>query len=177
MIWLAKFIKSPNTIGSIAPSSGRLGRLMIKNLKPDAKTLELGAGTGAITAHILSRLNNPNQLTAVESDKQLATICQSKHKSINVLNQDILEILNSNQSFDAIISGIPFAAMDSNQRQKLFHLIFERLTPGGTFIMFQYSTLTRKELQNIFSNLKTDFTFWNLPPAFVFTCRKQEATA
>ncbi|MBD3281984.1 methyltransferase domain-containing protein [Candidatus Uhrbacteria bacterium] len=174
MFWLTKFFKAPKTIGSIAPSSNSLGHLMVKNLPFNAKTLELGPGTGAITTHITAKLSDPSLLTCAESDSQLAAICQNKFPNITVLNQDIQQILNSNHSFDAIISGIPFAAMKPKHRNQLFHLIHQRLTPGGTFTMFQYSMLTRQELRNIFGKLTTDFTLFNLPPAFVFTCRKQQ---
>lgn len=172
MLWLAKFLKTPKSIGSIAPSSNALGKLMIKNLPPYSKTLELGSGTGSITVNIIQKLSDPSLLTAVESDYELAHICQNKFPNITVINQNIQEILASDNNFDAIISGIPFATMQPKHRKQLFHLIHERLTPGGTFTMFQYSTLTRNELQKIFGNLTTDFTFWNLPPAFVFTCKK-----
>jgi phospholipid N-methyltransferase len=173
MNWLQKFIKSPRQIGSIAPSSNSLSRLMVKNLKPNSKTLELGSGSGSITAEIVNKLSSPSNLTAIESDSELAKICQNKFPDIQLLNQDIKQILNSDQQFDAIISGIPFAAMKPSERHQCFQLIHERLTPDGVFIMFQYSIFTRHELKKIFGNLKTNFTPWNLPPAFVFTCKKQ----
>jgi len=172
MYWLKKFFKNPRGIGSIAPSSKQLARLMTRNIPPNASVLELGAGSGSITACILKNLTKPALLTSVEADTELFGICQKKFPGINLLNQDIQETLNQEISFDFIISGIPFAAMDQNNRRQIFHLIRERLVPGGSFIMFQYSTLTRNELRAIFGNLKTDFTPWNLPPAFVFTCKK-----
>jgi phospholipid N-methyltransferase len=173
MNWLIKFFKSPRQIGSIAPSSKSLGKLMTKSLPQNARILELGSGSGSITECILSQISDPTLLTSVEADTELCLICQNKFPDITCYNQDIQEILSQEKSYDFIISGIPFAAMQEKRRHQLFHLIHERLTPGGAFIMFQYSTLTRNELREIFDDLTTDFTPWNLPPAFVFTCIKK----
>jgi phospholipid N-methyltransferase len=145
---------------------------MTKNLPSHAMVLELGAGTGSITESILSKLADPAQLTAVEMDSELCAILKNKFPDIKICQNDIHEILCQEDNFDFIFSGIPFAAMDKTRRQQIFHLIRERLSPGGSFVMFQYSILTRKELHTIFGNLKTELTPLNIPPAFVFTCTR-----
>jgi phospholipid N-methyltransferase len=143
---------------------------MARNIKPDAKVLELGSGSGALTANIIPKLADPKQLTCVELDQELTQICQNKFPDIRIITADIQSVLEQENSYDIIISGIPFAAMEPARRQQIFELIKQRLQPDGKFIMFQYSIYTRRELQQIFGNLKTDFTPWNIPPAFVFTC-------
>ncbi|MFZ6014937.1 MAG: class I SAM-dependent methyltransferase [Patescibacteria group bacterium] len=171
--WLIKFFKHPREIGSIAPSSSGLGRLMTKNIPSSAKILELGPGDGAITQFIVPKLSNPSQLTLIESNQELAQICQNKFPTCNIITADAETILaNDAQLYDFIISGIPFAGMHADKRNRLFNLIRNRLNDQGSFIMFQYSILTRGELKTIFKTVTTNFTFWNLPPAFVFTCKK-----
>jgi len=145
---------------------------MTRNINLDAQVLELGCGSGALTAHIIPKLNNHNQLTCVELDEELSQICQRKFPDINIITQDMRFVLEQNNHYDVIISGIPFATMNSKNRQQIFKLIKQHLKPNGEFIMFQYSIYTRKELIQIFGNLKTSFTPWNIPPAFVFTCKK-----
>jgi phospholipid N-methyltransferase len=172
MNWLIKFFRAPRQIGSVAPSSNSLGRLMARDINPDSRVLELGSGSGALTSHIIPKLIDHAQLTCVELDEELAQICQNKFPDIRIITADIQSILEQEASYDIIISGIPFAAMEPVRRQQIFRLIKQRLKPSGQFIMFQYSIYTRQELIEIFGNLKTTFTPWNIPPAFVFTCEK-----
>jgi len=171
--WLKKLAKNPAVIGSVAPSGPSLANLMSKGIKPGMKVLELGPGSGAITEHILKRLASPADLTLVEYDHELASVCRGKFSGSTVRHGDAEQILAQDPAFyDAIISGIPFAAMDKAKRQRIFNQVRERLTDGGTFVMFQYSVTTLGELKAVFREVKTGFTPLNIPPAFVFFCKK-----
>jgi phospholipid N-methyltransferase len=172
--WVAKFLKSPREIGAIAPSSPHLARLMASDIPPDAQVLELGPGTGVVTEHILSRLSSPGQLTLIERDADLSAMCAAGFPGVAVRTGDAEPLmLDNNETYDVIVSGIPFAAMDQAKRARLFRLIAERLRPGGRFIMFQYSTTTLDELKSLFGSVDVRFTPLNLPPAFVFVCRRE----
>lgn len=171
--WITRFLKAPQTIGSIAPSSKYLGKLMTSDISSNAKVLELGPGNGAITAQFISTLKSPAQLTLIELDPELATICRSRFTGATVVTGDIEKILSEDQqTYDVIVSGIPFAALPKAKRLALFQLISKRLNLGGTFVMFQYSLTSRTELRNIFSSVHIRFTPWNIPPAFVYVAKR-----
>ena len=171
--WLIKFLKSPKNIGSIAPSSRFLARLMVQDIQKHHKVLELGPGSGVFTKYILNKINHPQQLQLVEIDAEYAQYCQDKFPQINVHHLDLEVFLQNNEEkFDIIISGIPFALIDLQKRQYLFQQIKEKLNKNGRFIMFQYSVLSKKELSEIFNKVEIKSTLINLPPAFVFTCFK-----
>ena len=171
--WVAKFLKSPREIGAIAPSSPHLARLMTNDIPLDARVLELGPGTGVVTEHILSRLSSPSQLTLIERDPELSAMCSAGFPGITVRTGDAESLMQDNsETYDAIVSGIPFAAMEQAKRARMFRLIAERLQPDGLFIMFQYSTTTLGELKEIFGSVDVRFTPLNLPPAFVFVARR-----
>jgi phospholipid N-methyltransferase len=170
--WLKKLIRHPARIGSIAPSSRFLARLMARELKPGMHILELGPGEGAITRRILEKIGAAEKLTLLERDPELADICAKKFPDCELLRGDAADILErETRTFDAILSGIPFAVMHEEKRQRVFTLIRDHLEPNGSFIMFQYSRHTLHELKDIFPRVEVNFTFKNLPPAFVFTCR------
>jgi len=174
MNWLIKFFKSPREIGSVAPSSPRLAKLMVSKIPSNAQVLEIGPGSGAITERLIKRLARPEQLTTVETDAEFVCILSQRFPGANVVQDDAERVLSqTDRSYDFIVSGIPFAGMTADKRARMFSLIRDRLKPGGAFIMFQYSILTRGELKKLFSSVKTDFTPLNVPPAFVFTCTKQ----
>lgn len=169
--WGVKFLRSPRKIGSVAPSSPFLAKLMTRGIAPHARVLELGSGSGAITAHILKKLRAPAQLTMVEADAEFADMCARRFPGAAVHNADAEDVLRSETAtFDAVLSGIPFAAMDRGKRLRIFRLVRDRLAPGGAFVMFQYSLTTRGELRDVFGAVETYFTPWNLPPAFVYVC-------
>ncbi len=171
--WITRFLKAPQTIGSVAPSSKYLGKLMTWDISSNAKVLEAGPGDGAITRHFFSRLKSPTQLTQIELDADLANICRSRFSGAKIINGDIDKILTDDQqTYDVIVSGIPFAALPKEKRLALFQLISKRLNLGGTFVMFQYSLTSRTELREIFSNVDIRFTPLNIPPAFVYVAKR-----
>lgn len=173
--WLKKFVKNPREIGSVAPSSPALGELMTGSIPSDARVLELGPGSGAITTYILQKISAPSRLTLLESDEELARQCQTKFPGITMWNADVEDALMAHtDTFDVILSGIPFAVMEKEKRLRVFQLIKERLSAGGQFIMFQYSISTRDELASIFGTVTTKFTPWNVPPAFVFVAKNEK---
>lgn len=173
--WLIKFYRNPVGVGSVAPSSNSLGRLMARDIGPDFTVLELGPGTGALTAHVLSKLKSPQQLTLVESDAEFARICGNRFPEVDVRHMDAETLLkNQPLRYDAIVSGIPFAALPAKTRQRMFELVKQSLKPGGIFVMFQYSLTSHGELKKLFGNVKTGFTPWNIPPAFAYTAKRQD---
>lgn len=174
MSWLERLIKKPLTIGAIAPSSPYLAKHMAAHVDPGAEVLEIGPGDGAITTALLERISDPSRLRLVEIDPDLAAICRRKFPHCAVYTKDAEAFLAmETNSFDAIVSGIPFAVMNAEKRKRLFRLIRERLKPEGAFILFQYSPLIQEELQSMFGTVTMTFTPWNLPPAFVFVAKRE----
>ena len=54
--------------------------------------IEIGAGTGNLSEHILQK--NPNSLTLIEKDKNLCKILREKflkNRRVNVINYDVLK--------------------------------------------------------------------------------------
>jgi phospholipid N-methyltransferase len=105
-------------------------------------------------------------------DPFMAKTCREKFPDLNLIEGDAIKILHaSHEMYDNIVSGIPFAALPKSIRHPLFIEIAKHLKPGGTFVMFQYSLLTRRELNTYFTEVKTKYTPFNIPPAFVFVAK------
>jgi phospholipid N-methyltransferase len=73
---------------------------------------------------------------------------------------------------DYVISSLPFANFSSELRSRFLELIYETLKPGGSFIAYQYSRQMKPQLQKTFSQVEISLVPFNIPPAFVYTCRK-----
>src|SRR4051812_43714238 len=66
--FLKEAISNLKTIGSVRPSSSTLSRAMASPVKPNVQQtiVELGAGEGTITHHILRRMHPASRLIAFE---------------------------------------------------------------------------------------------------------------
>jgi len=78
------------------------------------------------------------------------------------------------EQLDCIFSGLPFFNFESELRKTLVAQIVQALKPGGLFIAFQYSLQMKKILSEHFIIETIPFVPLNIPPAFVYVCRKKE---
>jgi phospholipid N-methyltransferase len=74
---------------------------------------------------------------------------------------------------DCIISGLPFSNFSKGLREQILDGVLHSLKPGGLFITFQYSLHMKKYLVNRFAEVDINLVPLNLPPAFVYCCKKQ----
>jgi len=178
LLFLYKFFCYPGQIGSITPSSKRLGRKMASSLPwEDVEfAAELGAGTGAITRHLLDSKGEKTKLILFEKDGTLRDRLTAEFPGYPVYPDAcrLREALGSEgvESLDAVVSGLPFANFPQALRDQLMDEIVSSLKPGGLFIAFQYSLQMKKQLKNRFALEAIKFVPINLPPAFVYVCRK-----
>ena len=62
---------------------------------------------------------------------------------------------------------------EASLRDQLMDQIVTSLKPGGLFIAFQYSQQMKKQLSTLFDIEHVHYVPWNIPPAFVYVCRKR----
>ncbi|SFJ15932.1 class I SAM-dependent methyltransferase [Thermoflavimicrobium dichotomicum] len=175
--FFSRFILSPRTIGSITPSSKYLVNALIKPVPwHEIDTIvELGAGTGVVTEHIVKKAKPACKTIIFELDAQLRQSLQERFPHhIHCMNaekmSDELRQLGVDQ-VDCIISCLPFACFSPEVRNQILDEVQKVLTPDGLFIAYQYSLQMKSTLQNRFQQVDIHFVPFNLPPAFVYTCR------
>lgn len=181
--FLKTFLKNPMQIGAILPSSQFLAREILKSAKiQKAKfIIELGSGTGVVTRHILKSMPHDCALLAFEIENNLAKYLQKyiKDKRVRII-RDSAEHFDrylpggkrEGGSIDCIISGLPLAVLPSSATEKILHLAIKHLNKDGRFVQFQYSLKDLKRLQKFFPHIKINFEILNIPPAFIYICRK-----
>ncbi len=76
--FLLSWLKSPLRMGSVTPSSPVLARAMAAYVDPKSKgpVIELGPGTGPVTAALIERGIDPSRLVLVEYSANSATCCR-----------------------------------------------------------------------------------------------------
>ena len=176
--FLYKFIQKPKEIGSVVPSSSFLTKKMLENLPWNRiETLvELGAGTGVFTKFITENKKESCQIVVIEQDPDMRKALQSRYPAFyygtKAEKLDWLLQRYDLPQVDCIVSGLPFAAFSESQRDKIMLAIHHSLKPGGIFVAFQYSWQMRKTLKKNFNEVKIGFVPLNMPPAFVYCCKK-----
>lgn len=173
IIFFKRFLASPKAVGALLPTSLSTARVMASPIDPKGIVLEVGAGTGSITQGILERIKDPSRLTSVEIDPKLAVEFKKNFPNVRLEIRDAEDVLReTSDSYDAIVSGVPFTVMKPDKRERMFRLIKERLRPNGVFVAIQYSLSSKKELEQNFRNVDIKMSPVNAPPAFIYVCRE-----
>ncbi|WP_312117878.1 class I SAM-dependent methyltransferase [Brevibacillus reuszeri] len=179
LLFLYKFSRAPKQIGSLTPSSIFLAKKMLEPVKWDrvAHIAELGAGTGAITKHIAAANPEKAKVLLFEKDTLLRSNL-AKRFSAYACYPDACELQEALHNegiahLDCILSGLPFFNFPQQLRDRLMEQIVTSLAPGGLFIAFQYSQQMKKQLSGLFEIEEIHYVPLNIPPAFVYVCRKR----
>ena len=69
-----------------------------------------------------------------------------------------------------IISGIPFSTIPAALRERILRKTCDVLEPGGSFLVYQFSTRVLQDLQRIFRYVRRRFEPLNVLPAHLFFC-------
>lgn len=159
--------------GSVAESSLHLSKRMTRiiDFKKQLHIVELGAGTGNITAHILKQMNAYSKLTAFEINKTLFNrLQQLQDARLAKINTDVLYMSDyiKDHSVDYIVSGIPLANIHKEEKQQILKCCKRILKPNGFYIQFQYSLHDINLLKQKFRSVSCGFALLNFPPAFVY---------
>src|SRR5690606_4882923 len=94
----ARFIKNwidkPLLIGAVSPSGKALARLMAAPVDPDVpgQVLEIGPGTGPVTAALKARGVDEERLVLVEYNPEFATLLRQRFPRATVIQGDAYDI-------------------------------------------------------------------------------------
>lgn len=178
ILFLRKFIEEPKKIGSLTPSSSFLVHKMLYKLpwKNFSHVAELGAGTGTFIEKIIKYKLPECKFLVIEQDSSMRYILEEKYPDM-IFDSFAENLTRTLQKIgfpplDCIISGLPFANMEEDLRRRIIENVYDSLKRDGIFVMFQYSLQMKSLLKKYFSSVKIDFFLLNLPPAFVYFCRK-----
>ncbi len=180
VLFLKSFLQSPKHVGSIIPSSRFLANKMVNQASwLEAKAVaELGSGTGAITRYIHQQAQDRTKVLLFEMNETMRNNLHTTYPQFSCYPDAarLVESMNQEgvQQLDYIFSGLPFFNFEPELRNTLVEQIHKALKPGGLFIAFQYSLQMRKTLSEHFIIEKIELVPMNIPPAFVYVCRKKE---
>src|SRR5690242_2603702 len=139
LLMLGRFVRSPRTVGAVAPSSRALAEEMVKGLDLSAPTnvVELGPGTGVVTRVIAQRLGPKSKALAIDVEPAFVAAIARRFPRVEAVcgsAADLPALLRERGMFPAahIISGLPFASLSSEVTTAILDAIAESLEHGGT---------------------------------------------
>lgn len=183
-----QFLKNPFSVGAVCPSSPALAREITSKvgLENASVIAELGPGTGALTGAILKKKDPDACFFAIELNLSVLEIFRKNFPSVKVYHESAANLGRIAEQekvakVDTVISGLPWAAFPPALQDELLSAIVSSLSDDGCFSTFSYihcpflpaGKRFRKKLQEHFARIETSSVVWkNLPPAFVYRCRK-----
>ncbi len=180
-IYLRQWLRKPLRMGAVAPSSRELAEAMARLVPnpPQGPVVELGGGTGPVTAALLGAGIPPDQLYVIEREPQLHRHLLLRFPGVHVLNGDaaaltsLLHPLGVRQ-VAAVVSGLPLLSMKRSVQRAIIEESLAMLAPGAPFIQFTYglfSPVSRRAFG--VTGRPEAVVLGNLPPARVWVYRKR----
>ncbi|WP_438493252.1 class I SAM-dependent methyltransferase [Paenibacillus sp. IHBB 3054] len=179
-LFLQGFLKNPQRVGSILPSSRFLAAKIVQSVPwNEVKSVaELGSGTGAITRYIKAQLTDSAKVFLFERDKKMRESLKVKYPHFIFHSNASYLVKKINQEginqLDCIICGLPFFNFTSEMQETILSQIVRSLKPGGVLIAYQYSLQMKKKFTEQLIIEKIEFVPYNFPPTFVYVCRRDE---
>jgi phosphatidylethanolamine/phosphatidyl-N-methylethanolamine N-methyltransferase len=166
-----EILDSPRSMGAICPSSPGLARRMASLIdhRP-GKVVELGGGTGAVTAALLKHGVIPQQLIVVEQSAKLSALLRNRFPEVTVINGDaarLAELLGpESDKVKAVVSSLPLRSLEPGVVRDILGQLEQVLQDDGLFIQYTYSPRDHQaKLSRHFNNTHSSIVWGNLPPA------------
>ncbi len=174
------FMKDPE-VAAIHPSSKFVVNRVIRamNMHNVRSVVEFGAAEGVITHKMLKNLHPEGFLLAIEKNakfyKSLSNIHDDRLKPVHSDVRDFKRIMHDwgIGNVDCIVSGIPFSFMTQQERNLLIADVHSRLSHGGRFVAYQFTTHLIPLMRRHFRKMHVEFEIRNIPPHFILTGIKE----
>ncbi len=180
MRFIRSWLERPLATGAVMPSGRPLARAMAHCVDPQSPgpVVELGPGTGAVTAALVERGIKPSRMVLVEFNPTFCRLLRTRYPEATVVQGDayrlprLMEAL-LRQPAAAIVSGLPLFTKPLKFRLRLLADAFTLLAPDAPFVQFTYAGVS--PIPRAYSGARAQACerIWlNLPPARVWVYRK-----
>jgi phospholipid N-methyltransferase len=178
LLFFTKFLRQGRAIASFVPSSAYLARAVVEGID-FAKArcvVELGAGTGPITAELLRHAGDCRAVI-VERDPDFCGRLRERFAGVDIAEADAIDLdrLLSERGLDQVdhfLCGLPLPSFSPETRDLILDVVHRRLRPGGTFRQLTHMPWVYYNLyRRYFAEVHFQLVFRNLPPAGFYVCR------
>jgi phospholipid N-methyltransferase len=182
LLMLGKFLRHGSTIASFVPSSRFLCRCLIKGINWDTARclVELGAGTGPVTEHLVRNAKPHTKLVVIEQDADFCKRLREKFRgaaNLDIVEGDAckLDVILAKRGItvcDHVLCGLPTPSIPAPAREAIMAASEKVLPPEGMFRQItNMPWVFYGFYKNYFKFVKFKLVPWNFPPAGVYFCR------
>ncbi len=186
--FLRRWLKNPKAVGALVPSGRSLACAMVAgiDLQAPGTVVELGGGTGNITAALLEAGVPTTDIVVIERDPVFAQVISARFPAVRVLQGDAAELRRLLRDagigpVKAVISGLPLLSMPDRICLRIISEATQALQEDGVLVQFTYgpaSPVSRRILTRL--GLQAERINWvvdNIPPASVWRYRPPQSVA
>jgi phosphatidylethanolamine/phosphatidyl-N-methylethanolamine N-methyltransferase len=173
LMLLNELFRHPRDVGTVCASSTLLSNRMAASIDPDSEgfIVELGGGTGTITASLLRHGVRAERLIVVEKSPRLAAYLANRFPGVCVVHGDAADVpaaLAQAKSVSVVVSGLPLRSLPKDAVGKIASGWAGVLGRGGRVIQFTYAPFRSSAwLQAGLQRTASETVWANLPPARV----------
>lgn len=178
-LFLREFFTHPAAVGATFPSSYWLARIIAEQIPVqfDGFILELGAGTGSITAGLLKHGIAPEKLLIVERSAAMVKHLQQRFPFLKIIEgnaQHLTELLNTRfHPICAVVSSLPLRTLPKELVKNIGTELENILDDNAIFIQFTYNFWSKPLSPSPqFVHIRSYYVARNLPPARVDIFKK-----
>ena len=180
--FLQSWLQNPLRTGAVSPSGRALARTMANYVDPaqDGPVIELGLGTGPVTAALLKRGLAEERLVLIEYNPEFCNLLKARFPRATVIRGDAYAMkatLDGRLEAPAIavVSSLPLFTRPVEERNGLLDQAFELSRPQAPFIQFTYAVVSPMPLAPARFDAHVSPRVWaNLPPARVWVYRSRQ---
>lgn len=180
--FLAKFVQSPVTVGSVCPSSDALADKLAATvpLGDNGLVIDLGAGSGPISAALLRAGVAGERIIAMDVLPGFRAGFTRRCPGVPFIVADarelaaVLDRYAPDRKISAVISSLPLRVLPRKTTRAVLKAVRTVLADrGGFFVQYSYAWWLRYPLRGYgLSPCAASMVFWNLPPARVEAYRE-----
>ncbi len=183
-LFLKKFLRHGTKIASVAPTSRWLANAMVSEV-PFASAnviVELGAGTGPVTAELQQRMRPGSRLVAVEFDPEFCAHLRATFPGLDLVEGDATHLCEHLAArgiaqVDCIVSCLGTPALPKEAQERLFADVRRVLRPGGLFVQLtEFPLVFLPYYRKRFDDVAFHFVARNIPPSGYYVCRGPKET-
>lgn len=178
-VFLKGLLSNPRGVSAPTPSSPALSDAIAAEIDParPGLVLELGPGTGAITAALVRRGIAPRRILAIEQDAGFAASLRQAFPGADVRQGDALcfeDYLPADAQIAGIVCGVPLMTFAMPVRRDLLARALAAQPQDGCFVQLSYNWRPPVPEETGWHVAKK--VVWrNFPPAHVWTYKSGAA--
>ena len=151
LAFFRQFRQRFETTGAIAPSSRFLAKSMTRFLatrgESAVRVLEIGPGTGPVTAQIVKHIRTGDRFDLVELNETFVEILNDRFRHeddwrqvapFSEIHQLPVQSFQPEEKYDFVISGLPLNNFSAELVESITDTYFRLLKPGGVLSYFEY---------------------------------------